>query len=889
MDIDKKISIKFNYNKGSYAIYESIDNEDFSKHERELFCNNDFKSDFFMKYVEYDSSPGLKNKYIFPFPAYGILDTFWEDQTKLTYEIKNNLKKKWIYQLTQGLKELHSRDKYYGQLSSQCIAIDYQKNVKYSFLFEPSESTQSYQKTSRFYLPPEYFIHENENVNENEIDIRVKQSYDVYALGILLNGIIRESFPDINDYNTLTKKEIDDILKDPKNNNYPKKEKDDPFWRDFYNQVIDSCLKTDDRPTINDISEKLDKFFQKEEINTEYVYDSKTVSILDSVEDDDFEICSLIKKLISFNDIANVISHLKKKYGSLLHFFDVELFYPSPFKSPIPCFDLQLNFSPQKINNECVDHFFSSIVEPHFKENYDDGDEIENEYLEINQDQFEIIEQEIKKKYIISNFCLNSLVFCNLNQFIRYQYNSQPVNKINIEREDILAWFIYLANYMTYLEKEKIDKPLLPKGFSSETILVSLLSNSKGEPQFQLSIFPFPTQETELSNIYQSKSDCIDPDIYSFGVLMFEILSLIPCDTNEKVNFDSEVLNPLYSKFQNLNESFNINNSNLDKLMALIQRCLTPDDQPTFEMIESILCDIRNPVIEGIDMNTSLINYKYCKQNQCMDLERLASIAYLCEKDEVNSIVSNFMNEISKDSDDDDDGCFDGYNEKNPFKRIIMKLTNSEFDEDFKDPFNFIRILYLKDKELTPQEDQGDFRSAIKSTIHPYLQRLESIKQKLLQTKIEYDQKCKQLTPSQLTFDNLTIRSALSGLTTIISNWSPLIPHTLLIHVNNSNLEQVPNDGEENDNNNENQNNTIIPPKQICTLSHLVEFAKNHSIKYKIYKKQKNIKMYFPRKEDIFGVLNLDLPNNNDDEYIMSDENEEEEEEEAHEEEEKIL
>lgn len=885
MDIDKKISIKFNYNKGSYAIYESIDNDDFSKHERELFCNNDFKSDFFMKYDEYDSSPGLKNKYIFPFPVYGYLDTFWKDQTKLTNEKKNNLKKKWIYQLTQGLKELHSRDKYYGQLSSKCITIDYQKNVKYTFLYESLEDKHSYRRTSYLYLPPEYIKEKKEAKNN---DIRVKQSYDVYALGILLNGIIQESFPDINDYRTLSEEEVKDILKDPKNN-YPKKEKDDPFWREFYNQVIDSCLKTDDRPTINDISEKLDHFFQKEEINTEFVYDSKTVSILDSIEVNDFEISSLLRKLIGFNDIANVINLLKKKYGSLLHFFDVELYYPSPFKSPIPCFDFQFNFSPQKINNERFDHLFSSIVEPHFKENYDEGDEVEDEYVEINQDQFETIEQEIKKNYILSNFCLNSLVFCNLNQFIRYQYNFKEINKIIIEREDILAWFIYLAHYMTFLENEKMDKPLLPKGFSSETILVSLLSNSKGKPQFQLSIFPFPTQETKLSKIYQSESDNIDPDIYSFGVLMFEILGFIPCNTNEKVNFDSEVLNSLYSEFQKLNESFNINNSNLDKLMDLIQRCLTPGDQPTFEMIELILCNVNNPVIKGIDMNTSLINYEYYKQNQCMDLERLASIAYLFETDNVNSIVSHFMNETSKDSDDDDDGYFDGYHEKNPFKKIIMKFARSEFDEDFKDPFNFIYLLYLKDKELTPQVDQDDSQSTIQSAIHPYLQRLESIKQKLLQTKIDYDQKCKELDPSKLDFDNLTINSALSGLTTIINNWSPLIPHTLLIHVNTSNLKQVPNDGEANNNNDDNENTTIIPPKQICTLSHLVEFAKQNNIKYKTYKKQKIIKMYFPRKEDIFGVLNLDLPNNNDDDYIMSDENEEEEEEEGHEEEDKDI
>lgn len=865
--------LSFHYDDASYAIYEQPYIENFTEHEKELFCNNNFNSNFFMKYQILNSESTSKSKYSFPFPTYGLLDNFWKEQTSLQYDDKFYLKIKWIHQLIQGLKDLHSHNYFYGQLSSQCITIDDKKNIKYTFLSDPLKPPEksTIEETSYFYMPPEYY----NKPNDFDFDIQKQQSSDVYALGIIINGIIQETFPCRDDFPSLKKDQLIEMLKNPKENNYPKKKLNDPFWDEFNTQIIDACLKTDKRPSIFDISKNLQQILQEKSINNTYIYDMVPDPIVQSCQDEKYKITSLIKKLVNFNDIATALNTLQSKYGDLSNFFEVELLFASPFKSIIHGFNFEVVFIPKKISDEKYDVVFRSIPDPHFKEYYNDEiNEEEYYYHEITSVEYDTMEKEYQESYTICNFFYNKIYFCNMRQFINLYLHNDVIHKITINSEDIISWFIYILEYIIRLEEEQKEKPFLPHNFSSETVLISLLADPKGEWKFQLSIFPFPTKETELSKIYSTdNSDDIDSDIYSFGVLMFEILILYDSNDEQSIGFNSDVMNSLFEKFHNLDTSFNIKKTRkLNNIMTLIENCLTPGKQPSFKEIKSSLCDRQKLIIDLINIYNCIENYEYSLRNQCMNLARLASLCQLFIKDEVHSIISQFVKEKKSPEIDENENEYEyeyeyeGDDEKNPFQKIFLKIVNSEFNEKFVDPFNFILLLKSKDDELSKRNLQNESNSIIYRTINPYLDAIKAIKQKLLITKLEYRNKCLNLKSSKIIFEDMAKSSALTALSLITKSWSPQIPHTLLITIknscteNNNNNNNNDNDNDNNGNNNNNDNDDIQNnpfQNKICTLDFLEKFAQENKVKYKILPERNQIKMFFPMKEDIFKELNF--------------------------------
>lgn len=126
----------FSYNDSSLAEYSSPPiNDVLYEHKMKLFHNVEFHSQYFTQYTELSDK-----KFTFPFPTYGTLSKFWESQKNPKDSSFNDLKMKWIYQLTQGLKELHEHQQYYGNLSSKCITIDDDLNVKYTFFISDLKS-----------------------------------------------------------------------------------------------------------------------------------------------------------------------------------------------------------------------------------------------------------------------------------------------------------------------------------------------------------------------------------------------------------------------------------------------------------------------------------------------------------------------------------------------------------------------------------------------------------------------------------------------------------------------------------------------------------------------------------------------------------------------------
>lgn len=891
----QELNIDFHYEKLSYAIYNSQQtNQNDINHEKELFCDQDSK--FFVKYsLVHCLNNNNKNQFQFPFPTYGALDNFWTEQKALSVIDKNELKLRWILQLTQGLHELHKKDKYFGNLSSKCITIDDQKNAQYTFLLNPpylNSNNSTISDISELYLPPEYY----NDVNKGNENLQIRQQYDVYALGILMNGIIQENFPSLTEYRF--KNETKRILSDPVGNDYPKKNNEDPFWKEFTNQIIDQCLNPnkEERPGISNIYENLQKFLSSNNCQVNYVYNDLPVPIMQSSLDKNYQIPSLIQKQISFLDVANTLQYIEDKYKNLDLFFESEIYTHSPFPIKIPGFDFHIAFVPENTQSQ-GQFIFTTFAQPRFK---DDFEEEGNLYEELEPDQFLELESKLLKSKTIKNFYYNNIPFFSIKQFFD---TLKSHNDIIISSFDVQTWLIYLSEYMIQLEGEG-EKTLLPLNFSSESVLVSLLTDISDKPVFQLSIFPFPVKQTALSKIYHPDLDeaNINFDIYAFGVLMFEILSkLSDNDKNVDTDFDQPRINDLYNKFHDLDPSFTYDIIKLQKISELIEKCLTPHEQPSFSEIKDFLCS--NPICVNVKsyLRSIIDNCEYIIQNQSMDLKRLVLVADLYQKDKIHDIIDDILRK-GRDENEIIEKDEDSFGIDQPFEKIFSYFTRCEFNFeddpdkvcDFKNPFSFIRLIKMKDDELPDPQTSINFPDFLAYELSPVLDKFIELKHRLIEKRREFEKKCQKFKPSKLDFTELTIDSANKALVTIIKHWSPLIPHTLLITIKNNQQNINDNDNDNNDNDNFNR----VNPTDLCSIDFLEQFAISNDIIHSIenHKKSKKIRMFFPKKEDIFdqlselfpkiGNINIDnytdLQSENDE---LNEENEEKEEEEEEEEE----
>ena len=863
--------LSFNFDKSSYYKCKLVYNEKFIEHLEKLFIS--FKSQYFVNY-SIESKDANTVIYSFPYSTYGKLSNFFEEQD-LSPEYKECLKMIWISQLIRGLEELHKDGKCFMYLSSESITVDDNLNVKFTFSNSPIGplSMNTMKMPFYFYLAPEYFKYHNisfdkddvifETGNEIDNDTDIQKQLDVYALGILINNIIQEKFPDPNTSNK-TFAEITKELMNPYKSGYPEKNQSDPFWKDFTDKIIDKCLKpSNERPSIEKISTALQDFMEEKKITIDYNYNRYPIPILKSALNESIQIPSSVKDSLCFKDLINTLNYLDKKYGTLNDFFPIDVAFLNPFDIGIDEYDFFCFFHKFEQSGDEAYYIPSTSIGKKQDENQDE-----------NQEEYQNIKDGLYKIKANSRFIFNNIHICNFPKF------AALVRSINYQVDVITAqsWIINLAAYLSELELEKNDNrmALLPENFSSKNILVSLMNNYKNEAQFQLSIFPCPLQQK--SNIYISeKTDGINADIYAFGVLMFEIFSLLPPEKETKPeDFQSPILSKLFKRFQDINPQFQYNTYQLEQISPFIERCLTPYEQPkSFEYIYYIIKRIViNKNIDLAKMNDqcdNFVKYPFITISKftsiAHDLETknssIRDIVKKCIKDESkqNTNFNQFIDLLlrcinsqmnwarSKSEEEEEEEAIENQTEK------VEKQAETDLyevdDEFYPSIFDILMFLQSIDDELDSL-NKVNFKTVT---------NVDEIKRRVEEAKEKFELKCNQLKPTEIVFESLPVMEVIQSLDFTVQFMNPKIPHVLSITLKNG--DDISDDDDDSNNNDNNNNDNNIDNSddsdEICTMKDIVRYANKKGIKIRNVGNKKNcIQLLIPIKEDIFyGIQNL--------------------------------
>ncbi|KAK8881885.1 hypothetical protein M9Y10_044522 [Tritrichomonas musculus] len=644
---NRKIKIVDN-NKACYT--PGYVNEEVKNHEFKLFCDIEDKDKYNIEdlrrmqnlafYKENkeskeskESKENKENKcpYTFAFPVFKtIFDIFHYGDNSILTNLKESKNKSYIkrliFQIVNGIYNIHKNNSFVGTLSDESVTIDDQLDAKISFISDSTNNSSVFWNCFYFYEPDRFKNFNNSECFDQEID--TYQKYDIFALGMLLKQIINfqkekfhnmtveeeyeevkkttRYFSNINDTNHNDNGNNNKIDINNTNNNNDGTDNDyDNFSQKMFTDIINPCLlPMDQRPTIFEIKKNLSAILLNENEFEPFERKSNTFSVNSK------NFFSYLYKNV------NLIYNFKKSYKRTNStFFNLSIKYS---------FDISFN----------GDSFISLPVpkDTDFKE-------FKDIVFKLNQDFYQ------------KNFFSN-IYFCNFKDLLKlYSAND----------DEIIYWLLYLSNF---IHKMHQIGDYLPENFSIENILVSFLATVERKEydeskslifQTQLSIFPFINEK--VSKYYsppetQSKESS---DVYLFGVLMLELLYRhifnIPCfiDSEEEANviiqrqYNSiikELKSDKLSFLKDILESclFKYNDTNFDEII----KYLDSDKYCNIANVKSMIDECNGNPTMNKDRFFSLFRHYSSFKGKKLLIIFFNTIFNLCPNP-TNEMINNFL------------------------------------------------------------------------------------------------------------------------------------------------------------------------------------------------------------------------------------------------------
>lgn len=766
-------SIIFNFNGDS--LLEIPSNND--QHEHFLFCEPHSNNEYLTSYI----SPSNNGQvYQFRFPSFLTLNSFSFSRTRNREPVSSDqrfrVKLKWVNDIIHTIEYLHNGlNSYHGNLSTRSFVLDENLDIKLAFLGKRIHEFRI--DDNIYYYAPEYIQKLQNGNNLNEINDAFEKKLDLYSLGIILNEIITE-VPPSNSFANLSLTTIRQSLAKPNNSYLEKIDPNvNPFWYDFTEMIIEPLLSPmESRPDIGVILEKFNAFLSQNDISITKnrnppQFDLLSASLVQKTDDDViFQMPYEIVQMITYHDIKNSF------LSDMNILFSDEIIVKNPY-TLIDGYDFALSFESDT---------FHQIVLP------------------TSEDMiYDEIESEIQKDFfypIIPITTLNNL----------FTFYSPLVSRVNY-------WLIYLCKYL--LKLQNAHETLLPKGFSSHTILVSFFQFDN-QLEYRATIFPYETKETEYSKLYLPDQE-LNPDsiaTYSFVVLMFELLSHTS-HYEPKINIDQYAgIQTLYSKFKKIDHHFKLNLPQSD-LVDFINSCIeNPGNLPkSFEDVLNVL--LNSPSVGKFEKTLC----DFSMNNISTDISKFASITdNLNYHQHLSSIFNcldpNFVNEIQEElAESSISSPYFLSLRKNPMHALFHRLFGQfdNFNPLFKDfsPFSFLRYCkQLKlEQELSNSSLQGNELYEENGEIFEFLLEYKDLveeqqmhrRQDLLEQYFIILQK-----PIRVPFDSLPNFVAIDSLNKIVRFWSHSIPHLLQITIDNS---------------------AVVDDEFLLTMEDLIEFAESYN------------------------------------------------------------
>lgn len=553
----------------------------------------------YSKFIVHIEEESQENKITIPYFPCGTLDSIIRKQPQNSISLQNktlefNLIDKIVIALEVAiaLKDLHSHNEYHGNLASQFIYINANKDAYIGGIaYDRKLEADSTKPRGPFYYRAPEIIYYNYYFSSDE-NTRNQQMYDIYSYGVLLHEIITEISPEKRMGNKpreerlkLLKKEYNKFLFDDIDNEF--------FGEGSYDtrgdtliekgkqngveKIINKCMDGDPRnryksfdEIINDFKET--KFYKKNQFDIENRIENAKYSA-----DYQCSFCDIVEAYYrgnesSLNDIEKTIMEYEKLYSQkneLFHHVEGDI-----IETLFNTFDIKLGLiqkSSDDINNK-----LNSIVKNHVNETLDRSEIIsyQNSLLNISL---------IKNNECSSNLEKNRNIHVPITSLAKYNQNKKKIDP---------TWVYIIASEMSYIHSRNI----FYGDFSAESIGIyydstkkmlvpSIIlyyaykkssSKDKIEAQYDYSIKSiekylrkdlkaFKKMILELNGeddeVYQNIKESL-----SFNEIVYMIYNLIMRDRNpkekkyisDKIKIDYTSFQITYQSLQKIYEIFNL-------------------------------------------------------------------------------------------------------------------------------------------------------------------------------------------------------------------------------------------------------------------------------------------------------------------------------------------
>ncbi|KAK8871623.1 hypothetical protein M9Y10_007358 [Tritrichomonas musculus] len=213
-----------------------------------------FESNY-SKFIVHEADYDKQNNVMVPYYPLGSLgNIFFEKTVNLTLVDKIVI----ILEIARALRDLHLNDEFHGNLSSQSVYLDSNKDA-YLFIFDyDEESEKDGTRTSGpfYYRPPERYSSDEQNqLNRDNVDFEL---YDVYSFGVLMHEIATDTSPGLRMENK-PRKERNDIINGKYFEFLMKGKNNEIFGNDSIlnelKNVIEKCIENDPKNRYKSMNE----------------------------------------------------------------------------------------------------------------------------------------------------------------------------------------------------------------------------------------------------------------------------------------------------------------------------------------------------------------------------------------------------------------------------------------------------------------------------------------------------------------------------------------------------------------------------------------------------------------------------------------------------------